>query len=43
MTLQEKIVNKINEGQEKDVKAYTFKDISPSLWSFWTEYFLINK
>ena len=39
LNMSDKIVAKINEGQEPDVKPYTIDDISIGLIKFWTKYF----
>lgn len=39
MKHEKKIIAKMNEGQEKDVKKYTMKNISPSSFKFWFDYF----
>lgn len=43
MNMLDKILEKINEGQEPDVKPYTAEDISPALAKFWIEYFKNEK
>ena len=39
LNISDKIVAKVNEGQEPDVKPYTIDDISIGLIKFWTKYF----
>ena len=39
LNMSDKIVAKVNEGQEPDVKPYTIDDISIGLIKFWTEWF----
>ena len=39
LNLEEKIVAKINEGQEPDVRPYKIEDISISLIKFWVAHF----
>ena len=39
LNMSDKIVAKVNEGQEPDVKPYTIDDISIGLIKFWTKYF----
>ena len=41
--LKQKIVDKVNQGQEKDVKPYTWGTLSPSTREFWIDYFKKNK
>lgn len=38
-----KIIDKINEGREADVKKYKWSEIPDSLKSFWNDYFNNNK
>ena len=40
--MKQKIINKMNEGQESDVPLYTWNTIPNSLKIFWHKYFLIN-
>ena len=35
----QRILDKINEGQEKDVKPYTWDTLPPALNEFWSKYF----
>ena len=39
LNMSDKIVAKVNEGQELDVKPYKIEDISIGLIKFWTKYF----
>jgi hypothetical protein len=39
MTIQDKIINKMNEGQEPDTILYNWENISDSLKNFWFKYF----
>lgn len=41
--LKQKIVDKVNHGQEKDVVPYTWDTLSPGTRAFWIEYFKKNK
>jgi hypothetical protein len=34
--MQKKIIDKMNEGQEKDIPLYTWKTIPNSLKEFWS-------
>ena len=43
MINKQRIIDKINENQESDVKKYEWEDISDSLKSFWNDYFNNNK
>jgi len=36
--IQQKIIDKVNEKQESDVKAYTWETIPLSLRRFWASY-----
>jgi hypothetical protein len=40
--MKQKIINKMNEGQESDVPLYTWSTIPKGLRIFWHKYFLIN-
>jgi len=37
--MKEKIIDKLNKGQETDVPLYTWKTIPKSLKSFWQKYY----
>lgn len=37
--MKQKIINKMNEGQEQDVPLYTWKTIPNSLKEFWFKQF----
>ena len=39
MDIKKRIIDKINEGQEPDVKLYRWETISDSLKFFWSDYF----
>ena len=41
--MQEKIINKMNEGQEVDAMLYNWENIPDSLKNFWHKYFINNK
>jgi hypothetical protein len=40
--MKEKVLNKINQGQESDVKPYTWETAPESLKDFWFKYLQIN-
>lgn len=42
MSLKQRIINKMNEGQEPDVKKYTWITITDKMKAFWTDYFEKN-
>ena len=43
MTVRQQIIRKVNEGQEKDVRPYSWKTIPFSLKIFWIDYFRQQK
>lgn len=42
MIVKQKIIDKLNEGQELDVELYTWETIPSSLKRFWLNYFKKN-
>jgi len=36
--MKEQIINKVNEGRERDVPLYTWKTIPDSIKNFWIEW-----
>jgi len=41
--MKQQIIDKMNDGQEKDVPLYTWETIPDSLKQFWTEQFKNEK
>ena len=41
MDIKQKIIDKINQGQESDVPLYTWNTIPQSLKMFWINYYKI--
>lgn len=41
MDIKQKIIDKMNEGQEVDVPKYTWETIPDSLKRFWINYYKI--
>ena len=39
MDIKQKIIDKLNQGQESDVPLYTWETIPQSLKSFWLNYY----
>lgn len=39
MSIKQRIINKMNEGQEPDVKKYNWNTISDKMKLFWFDYF----
>jgi len=42
MPWQQRIVDKVNENQESDVRTYLWRTIPSSIRLFWIEYFKLN-
>lgn len=43
MTIQQQVIDKLNQGQEIDAHKYSWNSIPLSLRKFWCRYFLEQK